>query len=116
MDAVMFLKEKCRMCKTMRARDVNSNKESCENCPIEPYCGDEIFNPESAVSVVEKWAAEHPIKTNRQKYEEVFGTTFGAHQVAIGGLPCPARSPEYCGTHRCDVCRKWWDEPYKGAV
>ena len=99
MDAVMFLKEKVRMCRTVRVVNVeNSNVESCENCPIELYCGVEIHNPEIAVSIVEKWAAEHPRMTNAQKFKEVFGM-----------------KPEYCrGT---DTTSTWWaipyEEPYK---
>lgn len=63
--------------------------------------------------IVKMVKERHNIKTNKQKYEEVFGTTFGKHQEGIGGMPCPARSQEYCGTHRCAECRKWWDDEYR---
>lgn len=29
--------------------------------------------PEEAVKIVEKWGSEHPPKTNREKFEEIFG-------------------------------------------
>lgn len=93
MDAVMFLKEKLRMCKTMRKVNFNAGKvESCENCPIEPYCGNEIFNPEIVVSTVEKWSADHPRMTNGQMFKKVFG-------LVRAGDVGPATD--------------WWSEPYK---
>lgn len=97
MDAVMFLKEKHRMCKTMREINFfNEGKiESCENCPIERYCGEETLNPESAVSAVEKWSNENPIITNGAKFKEVFGW-----------LPTFSDG---------EIYKEWWNEPYKKA-
>ena len=94
MDAVMFLKEKLRMCKTMRKANFDADKvESCENCPIEIYCGNEIFNPEIVVSTVEKWSSENPIITNMAKFKEVFGW-----------LPVFSDG---------EIYKEWWSEPYK---
>lgn len=94
MDAVMFLKEKLRMCKTVRVINFDEGKtESCENCPITSYCGEETLNPEKAVSAVEKWSEENPIKTNGRKFQEVFGW-----------LPTFSDG---------EIYEEWWNEPYK---
>lgn len=62
MDAVKFIKEKQRMCKS---------NEDCISCALE-YPQNEMdmdcltyINeyPEEAVAIVEKWAEEHPRKT-----------------------------------------------------
>ena len=71
MDAVKFLREKNRMCKT----------HGCIHCPMGrikrndyKLCADYIRDcPEQAVAIVERWSSEHPIVTNRQKMKEIFG-------------------------------------------
>lgn len=63
MDAIKFLKEKNRMTKKCSIR--------CANCPLCSEknttglrCGDlQVVYPEIAVSIVEKWAKEHPQET-----------------------------------------------------
>ena len=71
MDAVQYLKEKGRFCKQYKG---------CSQCPLYEHsncvCPDSI-NPAEAVRIVEKWSNEHPIQTNAQKFEEVFGITLG---------------------------------------
>jgi len=63
MNAVEYLKERCRM--------TNDCKISCWDCPISTdnnktslSCDKfEHTNPEQAVKIVEKWAKENPVKT-----------------------------------------------------
>ena len=66
MDAVTYIKEAMRMCK--------SAGDDCENClaKVERFCPVKLSNTvpykmqgneENAVSVVEKWAKDNPIKT-----------------------------------------------------
>lgn len=53
----------------------------CDSCPIgfERYkrqldCGEFIkYYPEETEQIIMQWSAEHPIMTNRRKFEEVFG-------------------------------------------
>ena len=90
MDAVKFLEENRRMCNL---------QESCRQCPISSfnnkydlYCssfGRE--HPEEAVAIVEQWSKEHPIITNWQKFQEVFGTTIDPVTAIV----------------------EWWSEEYK---
>ena len=74
MDAVKFYKEQSRMCKTY-------NK--CPECPIyelmdngKLLCITALHEKlEEFVDLVETWSKEHPIMTNKMKFEEVFGET-----------------------------------------
>mgnify|MGYP006928574152 CR=1 FL=1 len=71
MDAVEFFKQRARMCGSF---------DNCCECGLyrrnpgnsalcEDYCFEE---PEKAVQVVEKWAAEHPVKTRLSEYRRLF--------------------------------------------
>ena len=60
MDAVEFLKARSRMC----------NDNVCEgDCPLFYCCNDRIDdNMVELVSIVEKWAKEHPVKTRQSEF------------------------------------------------
>ena len=49
----------------------------CEGCPLTKYestCSRFMIEyPEKAEHIIMQWAARHPVKTNRMKFEEVFG-------------------------------------------
>ena len=58
------------------------SERKCGSCPV----GNEVFNaratyccvwvknhPEEAERIIMQWAAEHQIKSNRDKFKEVFG-------------------------------------------
>ena len=90
----------------------------CVSCPLS-YCNNGTNescgwftrrNPEEAIRIVEAWAADHPIQTNAQKFEEVFGIK--PHKNILGQWYCPPH--EDCTKGVCSKCREWWDEPYKG--
>lgn len=86
MDAVKFLKECNRICKTFE----------CNYCPL--YDGDACFldtDEEKAVAIVEQWSKEHPIMTNKMKFEEVFGKTCDENGELVL------------------VRQSWWMEEYK---
>ena len=71
MDAVKFLKEKKRMC----GKYIN-----CDDCPMNPEnnkhgigCSHlEEEYPEETVDIVEKWSAEHPVKTRQSKFLKAY--------------------------------------------
>ena len=72
MDVIKFYTEMRRMCE--------ANPE-CKGCPINNlglscgrYSEDFIKDVGTAVNAIEKWSKEHPIITNLQKFEEIFGT------------------------------------------
>lgn len=48
----------------------------CKECPLgsAPSCRNWVLaQPEEAEQIIMEWAAENPIKTNRDKFREVFG-------------------------------------------
>ena len=65
MDAVQFLREKHRMCKT---------HENCDDCILYGICsGDEIVGIEQeVVEIVEEWSNEHPVKTRQSEFLKLF--------------------------------------------
>jgi len=84
MDAVDFLKERERMCKSF---------DRCVECKLHGKCSHIEFNfefdkVEDAVSIVEKWSKEHPVKTNGDVLfdfvEEHFGSNYGCHSYRLG--------------------------------
>lgn len=88
MDAVKLLEELRRMC---RAND-------CGECPWnricpECLCGLSDMDIAATLAIVERWAEDHPEKTNSDKFIEVFGLE--ALEAALTGTE-----------------RIWWDAPY----
>lgn len=67
MDAVEFLITTRRIC--------NSNKNGCTSCVVYQkynYCKLQCTaHPEKIVAAVEKWAAEHPVKTRQSEFLKV---------------------------------------------
>lgn len=82
---------KKRICETASGK--------CENCYIASdmdCCNDFFMNyTDNAESILKKWATEHPAKTNRDKFAEVFGK---CEFVICSVVPCS----------NCD----WWDQEY----
>lgn len=111
MDAVKFLKEKKRMC------DKYAN---CDNCPMNPKnnkygigCSSlEREYPEKTVAIVEKWSAEHPVKTNQSEFLILHPNA----DIREGVLNlCPRRvdlnsvKMEACKRLVCSECKKkYW--------
>ena len=63
------IRERQRMC---------SSYNTCRQCYINDLLTDTcaawiMKNPEATERIVMQWAAEHPVKTNRDKFKEVFG-------------------------------------------
>lgn len=103
LNAVEFIKTRKRMCDSIHSC------AACELGSLDYGCRDFTdAEPERAVEIVENWGKRHPLKTNREKFEEVFGI----HLEIPSGIDysfCNER-PMYTGI---DV-EKWLDEPYGG--
>lgn len=110
MDAIKYLKEMNRMC----------NGSNCCECPLFENNNGKKVNckilekeyAEKAVEIVEKWSAEHPIKTRQSEFLKMFPN---ATLDAIGSLDiCPIavdknmNCQEETGA-KCLACRKnYW--------
>lgn len=111
MDAVLYLKERNRILKTYCLPELT--QANCDACPFddEGSCRarypDSTLSIEEKVAIVEQWSKEHQIKTNREKYAEIFGEEPTIH--SDDGLPCP---PGDCPHKGCEECLKWWDKEY----
>lgn len=112
MDAVKYLKEEVRMCAEHR----------CENCPLgkagdEQYCSSccafEEEYPEEAVAIVEKWSAEHPVKTRQSEFLKMFpNAVIRDSYIDIKScevdteFECPDRNTVSCG----ECKQRYWSE------
>lgn len=79
MDAVEFIRERNRMCRTFG--------KSCDGCPAVYEngwgCDDDAWD-EKLVDTVEKWSAAHPRKTRQSVFLEQWPET----QTDIDGVLC----------------------------
>ena len=136
MDAVEFLKETNRMCKSFndncKNKDGNNfycglryeanknNEEYCKN--NEEYCKKYIKNhPDKAVAIVEKWSREHPKETRQSEFLKLFPEA-PIFEGVLGIEPCKlvgsklnseeCRSYDEFGLSGCYECRKnyWLEE------
>ena len=115
MDAVEFLKQFNRMCKTYIY-------DSCTECPAyKCRCGDQFDGQEEdGVSIVEQWAKEHPVKTRQSEFLKQWPDA----EVGEDGLPVVAPCQLnleliHCGSAAdcegrgvCNKCRRdfWMQE------
>lgn len=84
---------------------------NCENCPLHPLknnrgirCATAIENHiEEAEEIILKWAEEYPIRTNKDKFKEVFGLETALEGCA--GFSC---------VEKCEDCpnKNFWDKEY----
>ena len=102
MDAVEFLKIERRIC----------GENNCTSCPLNKEdtlydrCkGFKVVEPENYVAIVEKWAKEHPVKTKKQKFLELFNADTPRKWHKDCEKTCNANVP-------CSFCL-WWDEEYE---
>lgn len=112
MDAVEFLKTEKRMCESYGI---------CSGCPIrdekhrERLSCDQYMReyPEKTVAIVEKWLAEHPIKTRQSEFLKMFPNAQTLRNGAL--VVCPKVIDLECGINcnkSCRDCRKeyWLEE------
>lgn len=109
MEALEFLKEAQRMCKSY---------PDCKGCPllnspcgfIRSIEGHSDADIRCTIKVIEQWSKEHPIITNAQKLKEVFG------EKRLSDL-INCRVINASGDEIIVDMQKtqWWDEPYEGA-
>lgn len=120
MDAVKFIEERNRMCKSFC--------DGCKGCPAFNACEDDLccavghestLGAMDQIAIVEKWSKENPCKTRQsvflEQYQETALDGYGviticpttlskAHRNSSGGCKNPY--------DRCDDCRRefWMQE------
>lgn len=117
MDAVEYLIEK--------RRATGNCNGACSQCIISSYkngigcsCNDlELRYPEKAVEIVEKWAAEHPIKTRQSEFLKMFPNAplNPMNDMTISMSPCEVdakyKPHKGCDETLCSDCqREYWSE------
>lgn len=111
MDAVKYLKEVNRMC----------DCSGCYECPLYGKNNGKKVNckmierryAEEAVSIVEKWSAEHPVKTRQSEFLKMFPDARVNSDGVIDIDPCDLneRLERECDRKydNCDDCYKdYW--------
>ena len=96
------MKNKNRMCDALRCYDCllsSDNNGSGVACDTFANC-----HPEEAQEIIMKWAEEHPIKTNADKFKEVMSKTFGldVSEMNIEMIDCTYIK---CNGRKCEDCR-----------
>lgn len=104
MDAVEFIKERNRMCKSF---------ERCYDCPADRNaCCNTSKWREELVSMVEKWSAEHPRKTQQKVFLEQWPNCMIDDDGAIGICPRNVDKNYICDLKRFSACtdcrREFW--------
>lgn len=112
MDAVTYIKEAMRMCE--------SSDDNCEHCYAknEKFCpislcktvmNDMHGNEEKAVSIVEQWAKDRPVKTRQSEFLRMFPNAKKDETGVLIYCPYMFEKDKYacdCTDDRCEECRK----------
>ena len=101
MDAVIYIRYMQRMCKS---------HISCNGCELKPGNGKscmEGMDPQKCISVIEQWAAEHPVKTRQSEFLKYYPDA----QIDSGCLnACPmdifGDMGINCNKQTCYECKK----------
>lgn len=115
-DAVEYQKVKRRMAKGCRASSCNECPLSSDNNNENVYCADFEQNyTEKAVAIVERWGKDHPVKTYKSLFLEIFPnvkTTREGHPDFCLKRLCGAKGDDdICS---CDItCEECWNQEYK---
>lgn len=92
-DLIMHLGRMCDAHPGCNKCPIHDKLDSCYACSPDAWMKSGI----DIVDIVEKWAADHPVITNKEKFEEVFGVEF----------------PEDTDPNYVQLARKWLDAEYK---
>lgn len=114
MDALEFLRERNRMCKSF-----NRCSDGCSawggSCKLETGTDLEC-EADKQVEIVKEWAAAHPRKTRQSVFLEQFPNApiyTNTHNVALDPCLVDTTLRGHCPTGRgCDICRRefWMQE------
>lgn len=98
---VEVMNARTRMCESFKG---------CGGCPLSGMDCRNLCDrkPEQAQEIIMKWAKEHPLKTNADKFKEVFGFEHN-HDCPMSGSNCCNKNSV------CYVCEyyEFWQQEYK---
>lgn len=113
MDAVEYLKNKTRFMNELC-------QDGCIRCPFgidsngkDVECEDlEAKYPETAVKIIEKWSAEHPVKTRQSEFLKLFPNVDirnGVLNICPREIDLNSIREEKCMNSFCPECKKeYW--------
>lgn len=95
-------------------RDVN-----CRDCHFDEICnaavyGSAIINACKTIEIVEQWAKEHPIKTNADKFKEVFSLDMAPQISSCINFKEKCADCKYYDYNdfKCDANKRFWNAEY----
>lgn len=110
-----------RMYDSIRS-SMHKGKEDCEgvscvDCPLNGVC-DDAANAFDMIEVVEKWVKKHPIKTNADKFKEVFGLDMAPQISSCINFKEKCADCKYYDYNdfKCDANKRFWNAEYKGKT
>ena len=104
MDAVEYLKTLCRMCHCECLKcEFGKARSGFETCPVW-----QRTYPEEAVSIAEKWAKEHPIKTRQSEFLKHYPNAQILTHGCLNACPMNVFSDTGidCNAQPCFECKK----------
>lgn len=108
MNAVKFIEERNRMCKSFGRR--------CSDCPADKnICCDPFKWRKELATIVEEWSAAHPRKTRQSVFLEQWPEAETDYQGVLVIEPCGLDKTESekrdCCNSSCDDCRReFWGQ------
>ena len=104
MDAIEFIKEKKRMCKSYSSctdtclirKSMDESRSTCIG-----YC---FEYPEKAVAIVERWSSEHPAKTRQSEILKIIPDATIKNGILIT-KPCEVNEKIKDRCKKYDYCR-----------
>lgn len=73
----------------------------------------EVYGFFNALEIIEKWSREHPIKTNSEKFKEVFGFKPYTKNCINGEEKVSCANCQYFYDGECAVQNRFWESEYK---
>lgn len=107
MDALEFIRERNRMCKSFG--------DGCMSCPFykeDNHCM-AILWEEEMVPIVEKWSEEHPRKTRQSKFLEQYPNARIDSWNVLRVCPADIYGDDVClndVAYCSDCCRDFWSQ------
>ena len=110
MDAIKFVKERNRMCKSFGG--------SCDGCPADKNtCCDTFEWQEKLVTIVEEWSKENPLKTRQSVFLKQYPNARIDSQNSLYICPADAYGDTVCPRNKKDgnvICydcrREFWSK------